>query len=154
MRTFQSVLSEAIMYDQQNITYMIVALRKQNLISMNDQYNPEIFQEVDEKIYAAEKERALFTRKSVKPYACKITENKFVFVLAHNKQDATYAAQDYSGKKVTKIFLYDLDYGLTKGETFTSFRELKKYHDHFPVVVGDYEPRMYQSALSNKKIAN
>lgn len=121
---------------------------------MSDPYDPNAFDKVDERVYEAEKVKALFNRPSVKPFACRTQPDHYLLIFAYTKNDAIIHAHQYTKKKIEKAYEYNLDYGITKDDTFTTFRELRKFHDRVPVVIGEYAQKAYQKQTLNNQMAN
>ncbi|KYD28544.1 hypothetical protein ABEV35_10885 [Geobacillus stearothermophilus] len=72
-------------------------------------------------------------------FSLKIRQGRFAFVFATNEEEAKLFVQHKYGIEPKNCFQYPLDFPMSIGNRFTTFREMAREKNSFPSLAGFYQ---------------
>lgn len=137
MITVKELLDNAIFFEEKSLTYYILHLLQTGKVKENDtdlDFNLANHQEVAQMI-----ENNPLNIEKVGIYALKRNSRVFAFIYAKNEIEAKKHFKNLFQQEPSNCHEYPLDYEISIGNDFKTFRELRKQFDSFPAFLGIYE---------------
>jgi len=134
--TIKEFYMDCLRYEKYILVYYIQHLLKEQKINLDDDLEELDFNKADHN-----KVRELILTnplgfKKIDLFELSIDRQDSVFIFAANEEDAIGLFQRIFQRMPMKVDRWPLDLEVEMGSRTISFRDLKKYYDHFPVFLG------------------
>lgn len=129
---------DSIRFEQSSLAHYIYHLLAEQRISLDDPIEHLDFDQADHQKVAEMIQTNLLGFSEVGIYSLKRNAKDFVFIFAHNKQEAMEFFTKTFQQGPLNCHEYSLDFELVRGKTVISFREMRKEFEHFPAIAGNF----------------
>lgn len=141
MTTVRELYEESIRYEEKTLAHYILHLLQEGKVSLEDDADTIDFMQADhEKVAQMIRENKLGFS-DIKIFSLKYDDKRFAFIFAANEEEAIQFFRQKFKRKPYNCHEYPLDFPMSRGNEFLTFRDMKKEHSHFPALAGFYERR-------------
>jgi hypothetical protein len=123
-------------YSRIYIGPLIHHLLEEKKISLNDEFSITDLSKADEQKVAEMIENNVIVIHKVRIYSLKMDQEAFIFIYALSEEEAIDFYTESFLKTPLNCHEYPLDFQLSRGNEFISFRDMKKEFESFPAIVG------------------
>jgi len=141
MTTVRELYEESIRYEEKTLAHYILHLLQEGKVSLEDDVDSLDFMQADhEKVAQMIRENKLGFS-DIRIFSLKYDNKRFAFIFASSKEEAIQFFRQKFKRKPYNCHEYPLDFPMSRGNEFLTFRDMKKEHSHFPALAGFYERR-------------
>jgi len=146
MKTVQELYEDSIQYGEKVLAHYILHLLQEGHVSLNDDASLIDFSKADQQKVLEMINQNYLGFSDIKVFSLKWDDKTFAFIFASNEEEAKKYFEQKLRKKQLNCFEYPLDFQMSRGNEFLSFREMQKEHNQFPAIAGFYErSALYES---------
>lgn len=127
---------DAITLEQSSLAHYLYHLLAEGIISADDPIESLNLDQADHQKVAEMIQTNLLGFHKVGIYSLKRNAKEFVFIFAHNKQEAIEFYTETFQQSPLNCHEYSLDFELARGKGVISFRDMRKEYERFPVIAG------------------
>lgn len=139
MTTVRELYEESIRYEEKTLAHYILHLLQEGKVSLEDDVDSLDFMQADhEKVAQMIRENKLGFS-DIKIFSLKYDNKRFAFIFAASEEEAIQFFRQKFKRKPYNCHEYPLDFPMSRGNEFLTFRDMKKEHSHFPALAGFYE---------------
>jgi hypothetical protein len=139
MITVRELYEESIRYEEKALAHYILHLLQEGKVSLDDDADSIDFMEADHEKVAAMILQNQLGFSDIKVFSLKYDDKLFAFVFAASPEEAIAFFQKRFKRKPYNCHEYPLDFQMSRGQEFITFRDMRKEHSHFPALAGFYE---------------
>ncbi|KEF40146.1 hypothetical protein M670_00162 [Schinkia azotoformans MEV2011] len=139
MTTVRELYEDSIHYGEKVLAHYILHLLQEGHVSLNDDASLIDFSLVDQKKVTEMIQKNQLGFSDIKVFSLKWDDKTFAFIFAANEEEAKKHFEQQLGSKPLNCFEYPLDFPMSRGNEFLSFRDMKKEYSTFPAIAGFYE---------------
>ncbi|WP_233253046.1 MULTISPECIES: hypothetical protein [unclassified Geobacillus] len=141
MITVRELYEESIRYEEKTLAHYILHLLQEGKVSLEDDADTIDFTQADHEKVAAMILQNQLGFSDIKIFSLKYDDKRFAFIFAANEEEAIQFFRQKFKRKPYNCHEYPLDFPMSRGQEFLTFRDMKKEHSHFPALAGFYERR-------------
>ena len=127
---------EAISLEQSSLVHYLYHLLAEGIISADDPIESLNLDQADHQKVAEMIQTNLLGFHKVGIYSLKRNAKEFVFIFAHNKQEAIEFYTETFQQSPLNCHEYPLDFQIERGNEVITFREMRKEFERFPAIAG------------------
>jgi len=128
----------SLKYEESALAHYIYHLIQEKKINLEVDVEKLDLNEADHDKVAKMIQNNVLGFQTIRIYALTYARKKYAFIFARNEKEATqHFIQTFHQKPHSCVELL-LDYEIIRGNEVTTFRELRKEYDRFPVLVGGF----------------
>lgn len=128
----------SLKYEESVLAHYIYHLIQEKIINLEDEVEKLDLNEADHEKVAMMIENNVLGFQTIRIYALTYARKKYIFIFARNEKEATqHFIKTFQQKPLSCVELL-LDYEIMRGNEVTTFRELRKEYDRFPVLIGGF----------------
>lgn len=127
---------ESIRCEESSLAHYIYHLLEERKISLEDDSSNIDFEQADHQKVAELIEKNVLGFYKIGIYLLKMNQGKFVFIFANSQEKAIQFFTNTFHQPPITCQEYSLDFQLTRGNGFISFRDMRKEFASFPVLAG------------------
>jgi len=139
MPTVRELYEESIRYEEKTLAHYILHLLQEGHVSLDDDADSLDFTQADHEKIAAMILQNQLGFDDIRVFCLKYDDKLFAFVFAKNSEEAIAFFQKRFKRNPYNCHVYSLDFPMSRGQEFITFREMKKEYDCFPTFIGFYE---------------
>lgn len=141
MITVRELYEESIRYEEKTLAHYILHLLQEGKVSLDDDADSLDFTQADHRKVSKMIEQNLLGFSDIKVFSLKYDDKLFAFIFAASKEEAIQFFHQKFKRKPYNCHEYPLDFPMSRGNEFLTFRDMKKEYSHFPALAGFYERR-------------
>jgi hypothetical protein len=141
MTTVRELYEESIRYEEKALAHYILHLLQEDQVSLDDDASLIDFTKADHRKVSKMIEQNLLGFNDIKVFSLKYDDKLFAFIFAASEEEAIQFFRQKFKRKPYNCHEYPLDFPMSRGNEFLTFRDMKKEHSHFPALAGFYERR-------------
>jgi hypothetical protein len=141
MTTVRELYEESIRYEEKTLAHYILHLLQEGRVSLEDDADSLDFAKADHQKVAQMIEQNQLGFSDIKIFSLKYDNKRFAFIFAASEEEAIQFFRQKFKRKPYNCHEYPLDFPMSRGNEFLTFRDMKKEHSHFPALAGFYERR-------------
>lgn len=127
---------DSIRYEEPMLAYYILHFLENKQITLDDDISKLDWEKANHEMVATMIKENKLGFHPIKIFSLKMDQNKFVFIFAASKEEATQFYTQNFHKQPLNCVQQLLEYELVRGNQTLTFRDLKKEHVKFPAVAG------------------
>lgn len=139
MITVRELYEDSIRYEEKTLAHYILHLLQEGKVSLDDDADKIYFLQADHEKVAQMIEQNLLGFSNIKVFSLKYDDKRFAFIFAASEEEAIQFFQQTFKRKPYNCHEYPLDFPMSRGNEFLTFRDMRKEHSHFPALAGFYE---------------
>ncbi|WP_044893015.1 hypothetical protein [Bacillus alveayuensis] len=139
MTTVRELYEESIRYEEKTLAHYILHLLQEGQVSLDDDADKIDFLQADHEKVAQMIVQNQLGFSDIKVFSLKYDDKLFAFVFAASQEEAIEFFQKKFKRNPKNCHEYLLDFPMSRGNEFLTFRDMKKEHSHFPALAGFYE---------------
>lgn len=139
MTTVRELYEDSIRYEEKTLAHYILHLLQEGQVSLDDDAYSLDFTKADHQKVAQMIEQNQLGFSDIKIFSLKYDNKRFAFIFAASKEEAIQFFQQKFKRKPYNCHEYPLDFPMSRGQEFLTFRDMKKEYSHFPALAGFYE---------------
>lgn len=139
MITVRELYEESIRYEEKTLAHYILHLLQEGKVSLDDDADKLDFTQADYEKVAQMIEQNLLGFSDIKIFSLKYDDKLFAFVFAASQEEAIEFFQKKFKRNPKNCHEYPLDFPMSRGNEFLTFRDMRKEYSHFPALAGFYE---------------
>lgn len=156
MSTVRELYEDSLLSEEPVLAYCILYLVQEDKLSFEDDASVldsnklQLTPGDQEKIaWMIEENKLGFD--GIKIFSLKYDAKRFAFVFARNEKEAIEFFHKRFRRKPYNCYQYPLDFPMSRGREFITFRDMKKEHSRFPALAGFYERSDLYGSFQRKR---
>jgi hypothetical protein len=141
MTTVRELYEESIRYEEKTLAHYILHLLQEGQVSLDDDADKIDFLQADHEKVAQMIVQNQLGFSDIKVFSLKYDDKLFAFVFAASQEEAIEFFQKKFKRNPKNCHEYPLDFPMSRGNEFLTFRDMRKEYSHFPALAGFYERR-------------
>jgi hypothetical protein len=141
MTTVRELYEESIRYEEKTLAHYILHLLQEGKVSLEDDADSLDFTQADHEKVAKMILQNQLGFSDIRIFSLKYDNKRFAFIFAASEEEAIQFFRQRFKRKPYNCHEYPLDFPMSRGQEFLTFRDMKKEHSHFPALAGFYERR-------------
>jgi hypothetical protein len=141
MTTVRELYEESIRYEEKTLAHYILHLLQEGQVSLDDDADKIDFLQADHEKVAQMIVQNQLGFSDIKVFSLKYDDKLFAFVFAASQEEAIEFFQKKFKRNPKNCYEYPLDFPMSRGNEFLTFRDMRKEHSKFPALAGFYERR-------------
>jgi hypothetical protein len=141
MITVRELYEESIRYEEKTLAHYILHLLQEGQVSLDDDADKIDFLQADHEKVAQMIVQNQLGFSDIKVFSLKYDDKLFAFVFAASQEEAIEFFQKKFKRNPKNCHEYPLDFPMSRGNEFLTFRDMRKEYSHFPALAGFYERR-------------
>jgi hypothetical protein len=141
MTTVRELYEESIRYEEKTLAHYILHLLQERKVSLDDDADKIDFLQADHEKVAQMIVQNQLGFSDIKVFSLKYDDKLFAFVFAASQEEAIEFFQKKFKRNPKNCHEYPLDFPMSRGNEFLTFRDMRKEHSKFPALAGFYERR-------------
>jgi hypothetical protein len=130
---------DCLITQESTLAHFIYHLLEEKKISLNDEFSISDLYKADKQKVAEMIENNVLGIHKVRIYSLKMDQKTFIFIYALSQEDAIDFYTESFLKTPLNCHEYSLDFQLSRGNEFISFRDMKKEFESFPAIAGYFK---------------
>lgn len=130
---------DCLITQESTLAHFIYHLLEEKKISLNDEFSISDLYKADKQKVAEMIENNVLGIHKVRVYSLKMDQKTFVFIYALSQEEAINFYTESFLKTPLNCHEYSLDFQLSRGNEFISFRDMKKEFESFPAIAGYFK---------------
>ena len=139
MKTVKELYEDCIYFEEKVLAHYILHLLQEQHLSLEDDASKIDFTKADHRKVADMIQQNKLCFSDIKVFSLKMDEKTFAFIFAASREDAIEHFKQELKKDPINCFEYDIDFPMSRGNEFLSFRDMRKEYNEFPAICGFYE---------------
>ncbi|MED0758754.1 hypothetical protein P4S93_07375 [Aneurinibacillus thermoaerophilus] len=141
MTTVRELYEESIRYEEKTLAHYILHLLQEGKVSLEDDADSLDLTQADHEKVAAMILQNQLGFSDIRIFSLKYDNKQFAFIFAANEEEAIEFFQKIFKRNPYNCHEYPLDFPMSRGNEFLTFRDMKKEYSRFPALAGFYERR-------------
>lgn len=135
----KEVYRDCILYEESALAHYIHHLLAEKKLSLEDDMSKIDLQQADHQKVREMIEKNVLGFRKVRIYSLKMSQDEFIFIFAHNQEEAIQFFMKTFHQNLLNCHEYSLDFELSRGNGVISFRDMRKEFKSFPAIAGCYK---------------
>jgi hypothetical protein len=135
----KEVYRDCIMYEESALAHYIHHLLAEKKLSLEDDISKIDLQQANHQKVRDMIEKNVLGFRKVGIYSLKMNQEEFIFIFAHNREEAIQFFMKTFHQRPLNCHEYSLDFELARGNDVISFRDMRKEFKSFPAIAGCYK---------------
>jgi hypothetical protein len=150
MTTVRELYEESIRYEEKTLAHYILHLLQEGRVSLEDDADTIDFMQADHEKVAQMIGENHLGFSDIRIFSLKYDNKRFAFIFAANEEEAIRFFQQKFKRKPYNCHEYPLDFPMSRGQEFLTFRDMRKEYSNFPALAGFYERSELYGSLKRK----
>lgn len=139
MTTVRELYEDSIRYEEKTLAHYILHLLQEGRVSLDDDADKIDFLQADYEKVAQMIVQNQLGFSDIKVFSLKYDDKQFAFIFAASEEEAIQFFRQKFKRKPYNCHEYPLDFLMSRGKEFLTFRDMRKEHSSFPALAGFYE---------------